>query len=493
LLTGLILACGKNGSSEPTQEARPAETPTPAPTATATPKPAPSVSARPSRWGWKGLRGDFAFFTMIVQPAANPDLDRWTFEIGSSMVQCLPRKKGGGWEFVDCIGLKAGDSLKLTIDSDIDLQIDLTVDGKNLREKLIRVEEKEEPVSSTNVQLLWRADKTSRTSINTGLWAADGVVFQPTSNGTVELLDAVTGARLSTANALLASGGRGPATVMEVTARGGYLYTATTSRGVVIFDVRDPRQPRLVGQFVVDAGANSRESFTNVHTLRLSPDGRTLYAVNQSHAMTDLRIIDVSDPAAPREAGRYSRPEITQILDGFHDIHVIDRAGRRIGFLQSLRSGLFIIDLTDPKDVKALGAISWQDTLSHSGAAFEVGGKLYYAHDDEGFDQGMTILDVSDLANPKVVARYQTRRGTSIHNIEIVNNIAYVSYYVDGLRVIDLRDPARPKEIAHYDTVAAEDENTLFQGAWGIKVLDGRVFISDMQSGTFGFKVDVPN
>jgi hypothetical protein len=280
--------------------------------------------------------------------------------------------------------------------------------------------------------------------------------------------------------------------VQEVTARNGYLYIATINRGVVIFDVRNPSAPRLAGQVMVDAGGNNRESFTNVHTLTLAPDGLTLYAVNQSHPATDLRIIDVSNPQAPRETGRFTRPGV-DVLDGFHDITVIDRGGQRIGFIASLRSGLLITDLTNPASVRPLGAITWEDTLSHSGAAFEVGGKLYYAHHDEGFDQGMTVLDVSDLSNPKVVSRFQTRRGTSIHNIEIAGNIAYVSYYLDGLRVIDLRDPARPREIGHYDTVAAADEHSLFQGAWGVKVLDGRVFISDMQSGTFAFRVTLPN
>ncbi len=276
-------------------------------------------------------------------------------------------------------------------------------------------------------------------------------------------------------------------------ARDGYAYVATYSRGVLIFDVRNPAQPVRVGQFMVDAGTNSLETFTNVHTLELGPDGKTVYAVNQSFETTDLRIIDVSNPAAPKEIGRFIRPEVTHILDGFHDTHVIQRNGRTIVFLQSLRSGLFILDATDPRTVTVLSSIKWEGTLSHSGAAFEVGGKLYYAHNDEGFDQGMTILDVSDLTKPKVIGHYQTRRGTSIHNIDIVNNIAYVSYYIDGLRVVDLRDPTIPREIGHYDTVPAQDEDAVFQGAWGVKYLDGRVFMSDMEGGTFAFKVDLPN
>jgi hypothetical protein len=485
-------ACGGDEPApEPTQEPTAAVTSTPAASPTSTPVPAPAVSAGPSRWGLKSVRGPFAFFTLNVTPGANPETDAWTFDAGGQPFDCRPRHTESAWEFTNCTGGGGGNRLSAVIRDNDKLDIDITVSGETLRQRLLRVEERPEPPNSPNVELLWHQPVLAARAIDTGIWASDGVVFAPNSAGTVDLLDAATGARLGRADANTA-GGRGATSVQEVTARNGYLYIATINRGVVIFDVRNPAAPRLAGQVMVDAGGNNRETFTNVHTLTLAPDGLTLYAVNQSHPATDLRIIDVSNPEAPREIGRYTRPGV-DVLDGFHDINVIDRGGQRIGFLASLRSGLLITDLTDPASVRLLGSITWEDTLSHSGAAFEAGGKLYFAHHDEGFDQGMTVLDVSDLTNPKVVSRFQTRRGTSIHNIEIVANIAYVSYYLDGLRVVDLRDPARPREIGHYDTVPAAEEHSLFQGAWGVKVLDGRVFISDMQAGTFAFRVTFPN
>jgi choice-of-anchor B domain-containing protein len=490
LLLALALSACNGETTSPPLAGTPPPSP-PALTATATPaaRPAPPVSAGPSRWGLKLFRGAFAFFEVRVIPGANPEADAWTFEAGGEPFACAPERREAAWEFLACSG-GGGNRLRAVIRDNDKLDIELTKDGEVLRERLQRVEERDEP-ASLNVELLWRRPNSFERSINTGIWAADGIVFAPNSAGVVELLEASTGARLGTANANLAAG-RAPTAVQEVTARGGYLYVATTTRGVVVFDVRNPASPRLAAQVMVDAGDGSREAFTNVHTLTLSPDGLTLYAVNQSHPSTDLRIIDVSNPEAPREVGRYLRP-VADVLDGFHDITVIDRGRQRIGFIASLRSGLLIVDLTDAKSVRLLGSITWENTLSHSGAAFEVGGRLYYAHNDEGFDQGMTVLDVTDLGSPKVVGRYQTRRGASIHNLEVVGNFAYVSYYLDGLRVVDLRDPARPREVAHYDTVPAADERRTFQGAWGVKVHGGRVFISDMQSGVFAFRVTLPN
>lgn len=496
VLVALFLGCS-NDSDKPEVSA---PTPTAGVTATATPSPqaSASVSEKPSWWGWKGVFGEFALWTVKVIPGANPEVDRWSFvgdglgANGEGSVECQPEKRATGWEFRSCLGLRNGDVFHAIFSGDEELEVDIRLAGRLFRQKLTRVQEKDESESSPNVRLLWHTPGPAGSSINSGIWAADGLVFAPHFGGVIEILDAASGARLAIASVAGASG-RNPSAVSEVTARDGYLYAATTSKGVVVFDVRDPRQPRLAGQYVVDAGRGSLESFTNVHTIFLGPDSKTLYAVNQSHETTDLRMLDVSNPAAPREIGRYLRREVTQVLDGFHDVHVIERQGKLIAFLQSLRSGLLVLDVSDPAAATLLGSIKWENTLSHSGAAFEAGGKLYYAHNDEGFDQGMTVLDLSDLTRPRIVARYQTRRGTSIHNIEIVDNIAYVSYYVDGLRVVDLRDPLKPREIGHYDTVPDEDEEALFQGAWGVKVLDGRVFISDMESGTFAFEVRLPD
>jgi hypothetical protein len=141
--------------------------------------------------------------------------------------------------------------------------------------------------------------------------------------------------------------------------------------------------------------------------------------------------------------------------------------------------------------MKQIGAVKLDNTLSHSGAAFQANGRDYYLHLDEGFDQGITVLDISDLRRPHVVSTFRSRPGISVHNVEVAGHYAFVSYYIDGLRVLDLSNPEQLREVAHYDTVTAEDERELFSGAWGVKLYQGRVYISDMQSGVLAFEVDL--
>jgi hypothetical protein len=460
--------------------------------ATTTPTSTPEPPTPAGLWGYDDDGDNLVGYALRVTPGANPDADRWHFG-GQRGVDCRPLPQADGWRFEGCTGATGDNGLPLFMpraDAGFRVQIG---SGASVREiSLAKFEERREPVSTNNVRLRWHETSPGGAS-NYGIWAEDGLVFAPTSAGNIQIRDARGGALLG--QAMLGSApltGRGPVFAQEVKARNGILYVATIYRGLLIYDVRDPAAPRFLSQYIVDAGFNSNESFTNIHNLFVSPRGDIVYAINQSHDATDLRLIDVSDPVRPREAGRFAVRTQGFILDGQHDINVIERNGRLIAFLNHLGSGLYILDVTDPAAVRRLGEISWDGVFSHAGWPFESGGRLYYAHGDEGFDQGLTVLDVTDLSAPKIVSRFKTRAGVSIHNIEVVDRIAYVAYYIDGLRVIDLRDPASPREIGHYDTVAATDEQGLFQGAWGVRYHDGIAFISDMETGVYAFEVTVP-
>ena len=101
------------------------------------------------------------------------------------------------------------------------------------------------------------------------------------------------------------------------------------------------------------------------------------------------------------------------------------------------------------------------------------------------------MLNVTDLSKPTEVSRLSTREGVSIHNVQMVDGVAYISYYIDGLRVVDLREPENPREVGHFDTVSEEDERDIFQGAWGVRVNEDIVYISDIETGTYAFQVDL--
>ena len=348
---------------------------------------------------------------------------------------------------------------------------------------LARIAPMDESPSTDNVTVKWRRQGEG---IHTDIWADDGLVFAPRFDGVIEIINAEDGEIIGRAE--------GWNVVLDVKAKGGLLYAATAVPGLLVFDVSDPGAPELIGTYEGFSADGEIEGYTSFHNIFLSPDDRYVYVADYSNfPKTGLLIIDVSDPTAPAKAGSFIIDTDTYDSNWHvaHDVNVVEIDGRLIAYLNYLSAGLWVLDVTDPANVSALGSIVWDGNFSHSGWPFDLNGRLYYAHNSEGYDQHMTVLDVTDPANPTVVSHFATREGISTHNVQVVDGIAYIAYYLDGLRVVDLRDPQMPVEIAHFDTVPEANERGLIQGAFGVRVMDGVVYVSDMESGVYAFQVDI--
>ena len=55
----------------------------------------------------------------------------------------------------------------------------------------------------------------------------------------------------------------------------------------------------------------------------------------------------------------------------------------------------------------------------------------------------MTIWDITDVGNPERVGEIDDPE-TTIHNIYIIDDFAYASYYTAGFRVYNVSDPEKP-------------------------------------------------
>lgn len=469
------------------------------------PAPAPDAPVGPAspEGLWVGdivettVPGHPLWLALRLIPGDDPDADRWRVERGPypsvlpPAISCSPTPKDGGWELGNCVGLQ-GQRFAAFVPEQSGLKVKVAYSQRGLAftSTLSLVPQRDEPQSSANVTLLWSQPGEG---MHSDIWAQDGLVFAPhVSDGSIEVRDAGTGALLGTATVPEAGRGQRNA-VWDVKAANGVLYAATAVHGLVVFDVSEPSSPEMIGQYrvFIEDERNSPENFVDIHNIFLSPDGKLVFAINTSaFPASDLRIIDVSDPTSPREVGRFVK-EDAAFLEGVHDVNVIERDGRLIAFLNYLEAGLWVLDVTDPSAVIVLGSIKWDGIFSHSGWAFPLDGRLYYAHAEEGDDKHLTVLDVTDLADPQVVASFRTRDGISIHNVQVVEGVAYISYYVDGLRVVDLRNPEAPLELGHYDTVPADDERDILQGVWGVRVMDGAVYLSDIETGTYAVRVEV--
>ena len=429
------------------------------------------------------------WLTMRVRPGSDPDEDSWRLESGPwpsllpPVSSCTPEREPRGWKLSDCTGIGWDLTAFMPAEGDGGLEITVQGEGFAVGGTLARIAPRDEPQSTDNVSVLWRQ---TGDGLHTDIWADNGLIFAPRYDGVIEIIDAEDGKVLGQAE--------GWSGILDVKVLGGYLYAATSTPGLIVFDISDPSAPELIGSYEGYSASGDVEGYTSFHNIFLSPDGRFVYVADYStFPKSGMLIIDVSDPAAPTEAGRFTITTDTYDPNWHvaHDVNVVQIDGRLIAFLNYLSAGLWILDVTDPSAVSALGSITWDGIFSHSGWPFFQDGRWYYAHNSEGYDKHMTVLDVTDTANPTVVSHFATREGISIHNDQVVDGIAYISYYLDGLRVVDLRDPHSPEEIAHFDTVPDANERGLLQGAFGVRVMDGAVYVSDMESGVYAFQVDI--
>jgi hypothetical protein len=236
-----------------------------------------------------------------------------------------------------------------------------------------------------------------------------------------------------------------------------------------IFDFADPANPVLLSEI--------SEEPKSVHNL--SYGAHTLFA--SDNTSKDLLVFDVTDPYVPVQLESWTPPEGI-----VHDQTWIDG----LVYVAAWR-GFAILDATDPEN---LSELLWVDGLQnvHNIWPSDDGSLVFVTHETQA--GGLTIWDVSDPEAVTQVATYDPYAWTSVHNVQVRGDVAYLSYYQAGVEVLDVSDPRMPTRIGWFDTWGFEDhpaeeshphETTLYSGAWGIWPHGEHVVATDTGHGLF--------
>ncbi len=243
----------------------------------------------------------------------------------------------------------------------------------------------------------------------------------------------------------------------------------------VVVDVTNPTRPTAVGTL-------GRPGFSYAHSLQVAK-GR-LYVADYTDAVP---VYDVTNPLVPT-------PLSSVVSDSDGGIHDLTVAGDRL-FINQTEAGFVVLDVSAGLDKPTvLGRAP--GTYSHASAVGSVGARTLALHGDEGLTgpEGGAFLRVFDGDPASAtfmteLGRYQSRPEVGIHNIELVGERAYIAYYQDGVRVVDLSDPTAPREVAHYNTWDPETAGGgAFEGALGIRVVDGLIYVADSERGLLIFR-----
>jgi choice-of-anchor B domain-containing protein len=229
---------------------------------------------------------------------------------------------------------------------------------------------------------------------------------------------------------------------------------------------------------------DDNEFFSVCHNLYIDTLNAKLYACAANEI--GMQVLDISNPTVPILSYFFSE------LSYVHDCYVRnDTAYLNAGF-----SGLYVYNFGSGSPVE-LGILDFypDQGYNHSGWLTPDGTK--YAFIDETEGTKIKLCETEDLASISVSESFATSDYVDFvpHNVILLDNLAFISYYNEGLRIFDI-SKAPVEEIGIYDTFL-EDTKYKLNGAWGVYVFEekNQILVSDRQRGLllFSFPIQVLN
>ena len=291
---------------------------------------------------------------------------------------------------------------------------------------------------------------------------------------------------------------------------GQLLMVATEPVGsVAIYRLTNPRAPVLASRY------SSANTTNGVHTAKFGRVNGTLHAFlsidPRGGAAARIVILDLSDPAAPREVftKEVGRPYL-------HD--VFPRDG--LLFLALWNDGLAVWDLGGggkggtPANPVELGRLATVGGEAHNVWWFKdpsTGTARYAFVGQEGPGSigasavgDIHVVDVSNFAAMKEVAFY-TVAGAGTHNfwMDEGRGVLYAAYYNGGVRGLNVRGDLSvctaaqkaPDGRCSLAAMGREVSNALTDRrvyVWGVQFADGFVYASDMINGLWKLRPPAP-
>jgi len=258
---------------------------------------------------------------------------------------------------------------------------------------------------------------------------------------------------------------------------GNYLYIGVDAQpqGIQIVDLSPlPDEPVLV---------NTMTDVLTSHNLYIDTDRALLYVCGDLYPnLSGMRIYSLADPAAPQLIGSWNGSYV-------HDMHVV--GDRVVVFLGPL--GVAVLDMSDPTAPFMIQFFKYPNlAYAHSGWASPCG--KYLAINDE-FSEMNGIVDRTTIrffewdpieAKYFPVSKYLGPNSAVDHNIFWMGDYAYVSNYAYGLTILDVSNVHQPHIIAKYDTFP-EGNWPFLIGAWGVYPFlpSGNILVSDIHRGLY--------
>lgn len=341
---------------------------------------------------------------------------------------------------------------------------------------------------------------------------------------------------------------------ITLNAEGTRAYLSNWDAGLVLLDVSDPANPGLIS-VALDPGGGSLDGEVNSHNAWPSEDGTVVVETEEDFSAweaivppSNLTFGDVSDNN-PGDTGTAPLPGTavaTQTGDDFEanptgntvtvtgtsvtvdagplageTFAAVELAGDQPKFDDVgpvTGEAVFVGRLCDSDTPLNAGAVDSGDVAvvrrgactfrekNFNAAGLGAGAIVIANNLTSTAWGGVRIWDYTDPANPVLASTFNTvcsastspsadcdRRGTfSVHNVQVEDDRAYISWYSDGVLILDISDPYFPVETARFNEAgpAFEADNGGIQDVWGIYKIENNpwIFASDRNGGLYVLK-----
>ncbi len=284
-----------------------------------------------------------------------------------------------------------------------------------------------------------------------------------------------------------------------------YALLCASTAGLRVIDLSDITKPTLAGSI----------SGGGVRAIDVKSWKNYAYVVGESPLVSG-KVIDLTDPTNPTKVGTFpaghnitisdsgylylsspgvrifdlnndpTKPALVYSLNSCfgHDISIV---GTRL-YDFSDNCGTRIFDISQPDTLVSLGTVPASGIFHHSGWPSEDGNYLFICDElAKPTENDITVWDISNLSNIVMVDSFNDPNAY-VHNLYVIGNYAYVSYYRAGFRVFDVSDPTKIAMVAEYDT-----DSTLsgpgYGGNYGLYRFEPENYIlaSDEENGLYIF------
>lgn len=251
--------------------------------------------------------------------------------------------------------------------------------------------------------------------------------------------------------------------------------------GIYIWNIADPLKPKRLGHFKTGGTGTHRNFYSGGKYVHLA-------ANMKGYAGNIYVIVDISDPANPKEAGRWwVRGQHLAGGERTTDKHISLHGPAYVlgdtAYLPYGSAGMIMVNIADPKAIKEIGRLDFSPPFHdqfgvHSIMPIPSKNIAYVNSEDVSYGKGplhyAAIVDIARPDSPKLVSllprpvpppeapyRDFNQKGgwSGPHNLNLLqhnpdvqqqDSILFIAYFNAGLRAFNVADPLNPREVGHF-------------------------------------------